>query len=518
MTQKDLIKTTPYLNHIMTEKRMKLLKLFVFLGLSLNLLSAQETHRLSLQECIDITKVKSYSIRFLKEDFKVAQANLTAATNRFKTQVDLEFSLPDYNETVASFDDTTGRTIFFSTKQARYSSDITISQPLPTDGNIFIKSGIFHIQDISNEINSFRLNTRIGFNQPLQAFYSYNHILSALKNAELGFELTNRRLTRTLLDLNYQTSQAYYNYLSATETQKIAGQTLQQQSESNTLAQNKYKAGVIAEVEALQMEVDLVEAQNNYDLAIQRSSSQANNLKQLLGISLSDSIILESDLSFQQVDVDLETALEFGLKNRLEIREREIAWEQAEINIERTKVAGQITGNISAFYDLIGVNEEDKSVALNSNFQSAWQELKRRPGNRGVALTINIPLWDWGVSNAQVQAAEARLRQSKLSSDEEKINVEKDIRNTVNNLRSSLKRLKMLEKNINVAERSFLISRNRFANGEINSQSLALDRNRLSSAHQSRLAALINYKLLLEDITRKTFYDFVNNQEIKSGE
>ncbi|KAA3610474.1 MAG: TolC family protein [Calditrichaeota bacterium] len=495
---------------------MKFSRLFILIIFGINLLSAQEIHHLSLQECIDIAKVKSFSIRHLTEEYKVAKANLTAATNRFKTQVDLNFSLPEYNETIASFDDTTGRTIFFSTKQSRYSTDLTISQPLPTDGHIFIQSGIFHIQDISNELNSFRLNTRIGFNQPIEAFYSYNNILSALKNAELNFELTNRQLTRTGLDLNYQTSQAYYFYLSAIETQNIAKQTLDQQTESNNLAQNKYKAGVIAEVEALQMEVDLVEAKNNWDLAQQRSSAQANNLKQLLGISLSDSIILESDLSFQQVDVDLETALQFGLKNRLEIREREIAYEQAQINIERTKVDGQITGNISAFYDLIGVNEEDKSVALQTNFQSAWQELKRRPGNRGVALQLRIPLWDWGVNNAQVRAAEARLRQRKLSSDEEKINVEKDIRNTVNNIKSSLKRLKMLEKNIKVAERSFEISRNRFANGEINSQSLALDRNRLSSAYQSRLSALIDYKLLLQDITRKTFYDFVNGFEIKS--
>ncbi len=489
--------------------------LLIFLFLTINVISAQEIHRLTLEESIEIAKEKNYNIRFLQEDFKVAKANLTAATNRFKTQVDLNFTLPDYNETIASFDDTTGRTIFYSSKQARYSTDMTISQPLPTDGRIFIRSGIFHIQDISNEVNSFRLNTRIGFEQPLEAFYSYNNILSALKNAELEFELTNRRLMRTALDLNYQTSQAYYGYLSAIESQNIAEQTLKQQTESNTLAQNKYKAGVIAEVEALQMEVDLVEAQNNFDLARQRSSAQANNLKQLLGISLADSIVLDADLKFESVDVDLETALEFGLKNRLEIREKEIAYEQAKINIDRVKVGGQITGKLSAFYDLIGVSEEDKSIGLNTNFQTAWDDLRRKPGNRGVALQISIPLWDWGVNNAMVRASEARLRQRKLSSNEEKVTVERDIRDTVNDLRSSLKRLIMLEKNIKVAERSFMISKSRFANGEINSQSLALDRNRLSSAYLSRLSALINYKLFLEDITRKTFYDFVKQQEIK---
>ena len=192
------------------------------------------------------------------------------------------------------------------------------------------------------------------------------------------------------------------------------------------------------------------------------------------------------------------------------MREREISEEQAEIDIRRTRVNGQITGILSAYYDFIGVNEEPEDIALSSNFSNAFKELQNRPGNRGVSLQL--------VNSARIQAAKARLRQAKMSIDEEKLNVERDIRNTVTNLKSSLKRLKLLEKNIKVAERSFEITRNRFANGEINSQALALDRNRLSQAYNSRLQALISYKLLLADITRKTFYDFVNKIEIKGSD
>ena len=94
--------------------------------------------------------------------------------------------------------------------------------------------------------------------------------------------------------------------------------------------------------------------------------------------------------------------------------------------------------------------------------------------------------------------------------------MERDVRNTVSRLRSSLKRLKLLEKTVEVAERSFDISRKRFENGDINSQSLALDRQRLSNAYNTRLSALITYKLLVADLTRKTFYDFVRNEEIVS--
>ena len=471
---------------------------------------AQDVHYLSLEKCLEIAQEESYSIRFLREDFKVAGFQLTAATNRFKTQVNLNLSAPIYSETISSFVDTSARTLYFPQKQAIYSSDLGITQPLPTDGRVFIQSGIFHIQDFSNNINSFRLNTRIGFEQPLEAIYSYNGILAELRNAELNYELQQRRLTRTLLDLNYEISSAFYNLLSAIESQKIASQTFKQQQESNELAQNKYKAGVIAEVEALQMEVDLAEASNSNDLAKARTTSQANQLKQLLGFALMDSIVLEADLGYEEIDVSLQTALE--------LREREISEEQAEIDIRRTRVNGQITGILSAYYDFIGVNEEPEDIALSSNFSNAFKELQNRPGNRGVSLQLEIMPQNTDDMFARIQAAKARLRQAKMSIDEEKLNVERDIRNTVTNLKSSLKRLKLLEKNIKVAERSFEITRNRFANGEINSQALALDRNRLSQAYNSRLQALISYKLLLADITRKTFYDFVNKIEIKGSD
>jgi len=69
-------------------------------------------------------------------------------------------------------------------------------------------------------------------------------------------------------------------------------------------------------------------------------------------------------------------------------------------------------------------------------------------------------------------------------------------------------RLQLLEKNVELAEKSFSISRDRFSDGDIDSQALALDRTRLNASYQSHLNAYISYKLLIADIMRKTFYDF----------
>jgi len=475
------------------------------------LLPAAESYNLDLQGSLDIAINRSYKMRTLKENLLQAGYELKAATSRFKTQVDLDLKIPNYTETMRNFEDSLG-VHYFPVKQAAYSSNLVIRQPLPTDGSIDLSSGFYTLEDYYRRRNSIQLNTRLRITQPLEAFYSYNRIKSTLRQAQLHFELSRKQLSRSTLDLNYEVGQAFYGLVSANEREKIAEQTLRVQEEAYHLAQNKYKAGVIAEVEALQMEVDYGEAQNSYDIAVANRRSQANYLKQLLGINLADTVRVDYDLSYQVVAVDAEQAVALGLKNRLEIREKEISAELSEIDIRRTRADGRITGSISAYYDFIGIGEDDRNIALSRTFDKTWQNLSDRPGNKGVSLDISIPIWDWGVNRAQVKAAEAGLRKARYTLENEKVSVERDIRDTVTQLKSSLKRLHLLEKNVAVAEKSFEISKNRFSNGDINSQSLALDRNRLSQAYVSRLEAYISYKLLLADLARKTFYDYENDR------
>jgi len=89
-----------------------------------------------------------------------------------------------------------------------------------------------------------------------------------------------------------------------------------------------------------------------------------------------------------------------------------------------------------------------------------------------------------------------------------KVNIEREIRSLVDQLNNNLNGLKMMEKSVVVAQKSFDISRQRYSNGEIDSQAMALERDRLNNTYISRLRSYINYKLGLSDLMRKTFYDF----------
>jgi outer membrane protein len=178
------------------------------------------------------------------------------------------------------------------------------------------------------------------------------------------------------------------------------------------------------------------------------------------------------------------------------------------MEIKRRKANGRISGNILLNYNFIGVDQSKMPIPIETSFNNTWQNLNDRRGSFGVGLTLSIPIIDWGENRAKVHSAQSTLERNKIEQDAERIDIERDIRTTVNRLQSSLRRLQLLEKNVIVAEKSFDISRKRYANGDIESQAMALERDRLNNAYTSRLDSYIIYKLLLSDVMRKTFYDF----------
>ncbi len=475
---------------------------------------AGDIYHLDLDKSIAIARDKSYSMKRLEQDLKIAEYNLKSATSRFKTHINLNFVSPQYTETIRQFEDSTGIS-FYSVKQLNYQGTININQPLPTDGYIFVRSGLSNYDDLFSDFRSTYLNTRFGLVQPLDALYGYNAIRSSFKRAELAFERSSRQLKREELNLVYAVSSAFYNLLSVQKSTEIAQMDLDRQTEAFNIARNKFEAGLIREVDALQMEVDLAEAQNNYALAHVNAGSAMNNFKEILGIELSDSVVLSSDFQYDVVIVNPEHAVQLALANRHEIREQEIQIEQNKLNLKQQRAAGMIKADLTAYYEKVGVSTMPIASGFTQNLQSSYNDFLSRPQNYGIGFSISIPLLDWGENKALVNAAKARLTQNELQKTEVQRSIEREVRNLVADLNTSLRRLQLLEKNVEVAEKSFGITRQRFSEGDIDSQALALERNRLNNAYNSHLRAYINYQLMLADLMRKTFYDFIKKEEIK---
>jgi len=471
-----------------------------------------ETYLLDLEKSITIAKEKSYDMLNLKQDLKIAEYNLNLATSKFKTHVNLTLETPIFEDKVDQQKDSSG-IHYYPTKNLQFTGNLAINQPLPTDGNISLSSYVSNLDDYIHDSRSFDLNTTLKLSQPVNSLY-YNNIKSGFKQAELAYEESNKRLKRNELDLVYNVTQVFFNLISVQKSEELARMNLERQTEAYTIAKNKYDAGLIKEVDALQMEVDLAEAQNNYDLSIIDQSSALNSFKELIGLQLTDSVVLSNELTYKVVIVDPEKAVELAMKNRLEIREQEIQIELSKMSIKRQKAEGMVKGDFDAYLQKTGVDKLGLPADITSSVNTSFQDLVHRRINYGIGFKVTVPIIDWGENRAQVNAAKARLQQNLYSQENTKRTIEREVRNMVDELNSSLKRLQLLEKNVLVAEKSFSITRQRFSDGNIDSQSLALERERLNTAYNSHLRAYINYQLMLANIMRKTYFDFQRDKAI----
>lgn len=493
-----------------------ILSLLIFLlTYGTSLAQGGATYELTLDECIEVAKGKSLRMLRLEQSLRQAEFNLQAVNRSLKTHIDLSLTLPNYSKDVREKNDAPGS--YYSVEQIRYSGNLNIVQPLPTDGEIYIANNLLSLDDRQINRRSSDARTNIGLTQPLDAFYGYNNVKSTLKRAKLAHEQSSKSLKREELNLVYDVSRSYYNLLSLQESAAIALLDLERQAEAQDISKNKFAAGLIREVDALQMEVDLAEAQNNYDIALLNMSSALNSFKELLGVDLDDNISIKKNLDYVKIIIDPELAVKYALDNRLEIREKDIQYELQELNIKQQKAAGMVKANVNANYGNLGLDQPlfdsngnplEPRKGIFSSIGDAYGNYSDRPANFSFGFTLKVPILDWGENRSKVRAAKAQLQEIDYSRESTKREIETEVINLVASINSNLKRLQLLEKNVSVAEKSFEITRQRYTDGDIDSQALALERNRLNNAYTSRLSAYINYQLSLADLMRKTFYDF----------
>ena len=480
--------------------------------------AAEATVQLSLEEAISIALEQSFAIKSLMLSLSQAEQGYLSAKRRYWTNMDLSLSLPQWNERISEVQVANALPVYNSRGTLRYRGRLNINQPLPTGGTFSLvsdgyqseESNYFVDTDTTVKRKDFVSTVGLRFNQPL---FTYNRLKNSLDRAELNYETRSLSYSRGELDVIYSVTSSFFSLYRSTRSWEIAKESLAQQEEQYNLAKLKFEAGLIPEVESLRTEVNLASAQSRVMDAESAMESQREAFKQTLGLPLTDNIGVRPDIDYVHFEVDLDKAVQLGLSNRTEIREQEISITLSEMSVIETDARSEVRADLSASYDFSGYSNQKLPLSTSpvDLFNSSWDDLTRRPGNRGVTLTVSLPVWDWGVNKAEVASARAGLKRSQLQLDEVKKDIVLSVTDAVRQLRSAENSLIVLQKSQEVAERMYDISLERFNNGEITSLELADDQQNLSNAKMSFLGAYISYKLAVADLKRKTRYDFELN-------
>jgi outer membrane protein len=476
---------------------------------------------LTLDNATELALERNYNAKVERLTLIQAEQQVKAQKGRFRTQIEMEIQAPNFQESVQSYRVPNELPYYNTIGNLRWQSNLTVRQPLPTNGSVSLTNRLYQTResvfqdqlDITDKDKRFLTALRLELRQPL---FVPNTLKLGLERANLQHEQAVREYTRTELDVVYTVTESFYSLYRARRTLEIAREEVEQQQEAYNLAQRKYEAGLIPEVSALEMEVDLAQSRNRLLSAEGTLSRREDQFKITIGLPLEQSVTVTTDLEISKFLVNEEKAVEHGLKYRSEIRDREISRRLAEIYLEETDAQSTIRGQITAYYDLTGVSDPllDYGSSVSRLFRSSLEDLRQRPKNRGITFTLSLPIWDSGVNKAQVAAARARLEESRETEDYIRLTVARDIRAVVTRLEETRGRLEVLKRTEEVALRSYEITQSRFNIGDITSQELANNRDRLTDARQNYLSAFIDYQLAVADLKRNTLYDWENGKSL----
>lgn len=456
---------------------------------------------LTLEEAISIAQTSSPEIKKSNLNLLSNQKSLDAQRASLKSKFALDVTPLDYNRQ-RIFND------FFSTWNTNedYNSfaNFSISQPITaTDGRLSLNNRTGY-RDNFSEIQDVRTKTYFNnlYLQLDQPIFTYNR--NKLQLAELELNLENAQISNSmqLLTLERNVTQAFYTFYQSQNDVEIAQDEYDNQQISYEITKNKVDADLLANEELYQAELNLATSKSTLQNAEVTLNNAADDFKLMIGMDLSEPVEVNVDINFITQKVDLNKAIQNGLDQRMELRQRSIDMERSQFELIRTNALNEFKGTVSLSLGVFGDNTQ---------FQNVYETPTNNPS---VAVSFNIPLWDWGEKRARMAAATANLNIREIDLENEKNNITINIRKVYRNLQNLENQIEIAQQNVKNAELTYEINLERYQNGDLTSMDLNLFQNQLSDKKSALANALINYKIELLNLKIQSLYDFENDQPV----
>jgi outer membrane protein len=482
---------------------------YVFLALSLSSLFTCEIvkaqRELTLDECLKIAYDQAPTLMQAKRNYDIASANAEAASRSLRSRVDLNISAPIYTDnTTPIYNPVTGTTDLLRQHESLFGGGLTISQPIFwTGGSISFTGNVYHRSQFGSSNTSQNDFLGLGSFEINQPIFKANELRMTERLAEIDRDLAMWAFIAAKAAITFRVKSQFYALYQSQEELKIQQDEITKSQANVELADNKFKAGLIAEVDALQLEVDLANAETDLFDKQRRLLGSKRDLLTTIGIPMSGAVVAHLD-SMREVafTIDPELAVRKAIANREEVMSAQYAIEREEIAVARLANTRSVNASLVGTF---GATQNAGTVPL--LFENPYV-------NRGVSFNIMVPLFDGGAQSFRMHAAESSVELSRLTLHVKQQQIEQEVRSTIEQLEAAKKQVEVAKKSVAVAIKAYDLSHARFDAGKITSQDLSLAQGRLTRAKLSSLNAEVAEQLALADITQKTLYDFENGRKL----
>jgi outer membrane protein TolC len=272
------------------------------------------------------------------------------------------------------------------------------------------------------------------------------------------------------------------------------------------IGEEKHKIASIGQTDLLTLKLDRVNAENS----LQNAEIQLNRamfaLASYLNMDKNTHIRISLPDYPKNMDISVDEALVHAKENNpryLESKQNILELSQA---LDRTKKESMFNVGLSASVGFNQVAETFRNVYLHPLRQDI------------VALTLSVPLLDWGVRKGRYNMAKSNLNIAELTTQQNELRLEEDVIMTVGDFVVQRQLIKSAEEAMELAKLAYEQTQERFIIGKADINSLTLSTNRRQQAQRNYVSALKNFWQSYFKIRQLTLYDFEKGGPIRVNE
>jgi outer membrane protein TolC len=464
-------------------------------------LSAAAQQGLTLDSAMEIAEESSPTLKRSRISLDRSRENLNAQRASLKSNFSLSINPFEYSHNREFLDFASE----WNTRETvRSEGAFTVAQPIvATDARVSLTNRLSW-QNSYSEYNDtrttgFNNNLYLSLNQPL---FTYNRTKMQIKELELALENSQLNYAIQRLSMERQVAQYFYNVYQKQQSLQIADEAYKNMQNSYTIILNKVDAGLSAREELFQAELNLATSRSDYENSLVDLENAKDDLKMLIGMSLFDDIMVLPNIEVDTIDIDITFAIDQGLANRMELRQRQIDIESSRFSLIQTQALNEFKGELNLSIGLFGDNE-------------AFSKIYNTPtDNQDVSVSFTVPLWDWGEKESRIRAAELAIESQEINYDDETNNIVINVRKVYRNLQNLKNQIEIARQSVDNAQLTYELNLEKYENGDLTGMDLNIYQNQLSEKKLAFTNSLISYRLELLNMKIQTLYDFEKDQPV----
>ncbi len=422
--------------------------------------------------------------------------------SNYNPQLRLNGTVPAYSKSVSQAPQQDGSFIYTPIEQSNNRLNLGLLQPLAiTGGSVSVNSELQYFRNyISNnplfaeQWGGTVMNIRL--DQPVFAF---NSLRWDRRTEPLRYEESKRSYVEEMEFISREAVNRFFDVLDAQINLQISEFNLANNDTIYKIEEGRYNIGTTPKDKLLQAELQLLRSRQAVTQAKINLQTARLQMRSYLGLRDGEQFELVLPEEIPPLYITVEEALQLAKENRSDY----IAFERRKLEAERevAQARGQrFQTNLIATYGL-----NNNGFAFSDIYQDPTQQ-------QTFALSLNVPIVDWGRNQARMQTALANKKLNDYVIAQDEVNFEQEIITQVSQFDVLLSQIEITKKSDEVAEERYIVSQNRYLIGKIDITNLNIALTEKDDAKRSYVGALRAFWTAYYDLRRLTLYDFTGRR------